>query len=46
MFGMLLLVFGIGKDIIDEDHYEFVELYHKYGVHEVGLGIGETKGHY
>jgi predicted oxidoreductase len=44
---MLLLVFGIGKDIIDKDHYEFVELRHKHGVnevHEVGWGICETKG--
>jgi hypothetical protein len=35
MFGMLFLVFGIDKDIIDKDHYEFVELRHKHGVHEV-----------
>jgi hypothetical protein len=35
MFGMLLLIFGIDKDIIDKDHYEFVELYHKHRVHEV-----------
>jgi hypothetical protein len=49
MFGMLLLVFGIDKDIIDKDHYEFVELRHKHGVHEVhevGWGIRETKGHF
>jgi hypothetical protein len=25
MFGMLFLIFGIDKDIIDKDHYEFVE---------------------
>jgi hypothetical protein len=30
MFGMLLLVFGIYKDIIDKDHYEFVELHHEH----------------
>jgi hypothetical protein len=35
MFGMLLLIFGIDKDIIDKDHYEFVELRHEHGVHEV-----------
>jgi hypothetical protein len=49
MFGMLFLVFGIDKDIIDKDHYEFVELRHKHGVHEVhelGWGIRETKGHH
>jgi hypothetical protein len=46
MFGMLLLIFGIDKDI---DHYEFVELHHEHEVHEVhevGWGIRETKGHY
>jgi hypothetical protein len=49
MFGMFFLVFGIDKGIIDKDHYEFVELRHKHGVHEVhevGWGIRETKGHY
>jgi hypothetical protein len=49
MFGMPLLIFGIDKDIIDEDHYEVVELRHKHGVHEVhevGWGICETKGHH
>jgi hypothetical protein len=49
MFGMLLLVLGIDKDIINKDHYEFVELRHEHGVHEVhevGRGIRETKGHY
>jgi hypothetical protein len=49
MFGMFFLVFGIDEDIIDEDHYEFVELRHKHRVHEVhevGCGIREAKGHY
>jgi hypothetical protein len=49
MFGMFFLIFGIDEDIIDEDHYEFVELRHKYRVHEVhevGWGIREAKGHY
>jgi hypothetical protein len=49
MFGMFFLVFGIDEDIVDKDHYEFVELRHKHGVHEVyevGWGILETKGHY
>jgi hypothetical protein len=47
MFGMLFLIFGIDKDIIDKDHNKFVELRHKHGVHEVhevGRGIRETKG--
>jgi hypothetical protein len=46
---MLFLIFGVEEDIIDEDHYKFVELRHKHGVHEVhevGWGIHETKGHY
>jgi hypothetical protein len=49
MFGMFFLVFGIDEDIVDKDHYEVVKLRHKHGVHEVhevGLGIRETKGHY
>jgi hypothetical protein len=49
IFGMRFLIFGIDKYIIDEDHYEFVELCHKHGVHEiheVGWGICETKGHH
>jgi hypothetical protein len=49
VFGMFFLVFGIDEDIIDKDHYEFVELCHKHGVHEVhevGWGIRETKGHH
>jgi hypothetical protein len=35
VLGMLLLIFGIDEDIIDKGHYEFVELRHKHGVHEV-----------
>jgi hypothetical protein len=49
MFGRFLLIFGVDEDIIDKDHYEFVELRHKHGiheVHEVGWGICETKGHH
>jgi hypothetical protein len=49
VLGMLLLIFGVDEDIIDQDHYEFVELRHKHRaheVHEVGWGIFETKGHY
>jgi hypothetical protein len=30
VFGMFFLVFGIDKDIIDKDPYEFVELRHKH----------------
>jgi hypothetical protein len=41
--------FGVDEDIIDKDHYEFVELRHRNGVHEVhevDWGICETKGHH
>jgi hypothetical protein len=46
---MFFLVFGVDEDIIDKDHYEFVKLRHKHGVHvvhEVGWGIRGTKRHY
>jgi hypothetical protein len=49
MLGMLFLMFGVDEDIIDKDHYEFVELRHKHRVDEVqvvGWGICETKGHH
>jgi hypothetical protein len=49
VLGMFVLIFGIDEDIIDKDHYEFVKLRHKHGVHEVhevGWGICETKRHY
>jgi hypothetical protein len=29
MLDMLLFIFGVDEDIIDKDHYEFVELHHK-----------------
>jgi hypothetical protein len=49
VFGMFFLVFGIDENIIDKDHYEFVELRHKHGdheAHEVSWGIRETERHY
>jgi hypothetical protein len=49
VFGMLFLIFGVDEDIINKDHYEFVELHHKHGVHEVhevGWGIREIEGYY
>jgi hypothetical protein len=45
---MFFFIFGIDQNVIDEDHYEFIELRREYGVHkihEVGWGIGETEGH-
>jgi hypothetical protein len=41
--------FGVDEDIIDKDHYKFVELSNKHGVHEVyevGWCICETERHY
>jgi hypothetical protein len=32
---MLLLIVGVYKDIINEHHYEFVNLVHEYLVHQV-----------
>jgi hypothetical protein len=49
VFGMFFIVFRVDEDIIDKDHYEFVKLHHKHGVHEVhevGWGIRETKRHH
>jgi hypothetical protein len=48
MFHMFILIFGINKDVINENHDEFIQLRHKYGihkVHEVGWCIRETKRH-
>jgi hypothetical protein len=48
VFDKFFFIFGIDQNIIDEDHYEFIELRHEYGVHEVhevSWGICETEGH-
>ena len=37
------------KNIVDEDHDEFVQILHEYGVHELHEGggcIGQTEGHH
>jgi hypothetical protein len=49
VLGMFFFIFGIDHNVIDKDHYEFIELRHEYRVHEiheVGWGIRETEGHY
>jgi hypothetical protein len=49
MLRMLGFAFGIDQNIIDEDHYELVQLIHEdrvHKVHEIGRCIGETKRHY
>jgi hypothetical protein len=35
MFLMLLLILGIYKNIINEHHYELVEVVHEHTVHQV-----------
>jgi hypothetical protein len=48
VFDMFFFIFGIDQNVINENHYEFIELRYEYGVHEiheVGWGIRETEGH-
>ena len=48
VFLMLLLIFGIDQDVVDENHNELVKFGHEYRVHEiheVGRRIGETERH-
>jgi hypothetical protein len=36
------------EDLINEDHYKLIQLFHKHlvhEVHEVGKCIGQSKGH-
>jgi hypothetical protein len=35
MFLMLLLILGIYKNVINEHHYELVEVVHEHTVHQV-----------
>ena len=46
---MLFFGLGVNEDIIDENYDELVEVVHEnfiHEVHEVGGGIGQSKGHY
>jgi hypothetical protein len=46
---MLCFILGINEVIINEYHYELVQLIHEYGVHkvhEIGRCICETEGHH
>lgn len=48
VFSMLFFILGVHKNVIDENHDEFVKLRHKYRineVHEIGWGICEPEGH-
>jgi hypothetical protein len=49
MFLMFLFCFRVYKDIVNEDHNELVQIFHKYvihEIHEIGRGIHKSKGHY
>jgi hypothetical protein len=35
MLSVLGFILGINQDIIDEDHHKLVQLWHKYGVHQI-----------
>ena len=46
---MLFFGLGINKDVIKENYHELVEVFHEnlvHEVHEIGWGIGQTKGHH
>jgi hypothetical protein len=46
MFLTLLLILGIYKNIINEHHYELVEIVHEHTVHqvhEIGWRIGQAE---
>jgi hypothetical protein len=45
---MLCFILGINEDVINEYHYELVQLIHEdrvHKVHEIGRCICETEGH-
>jgi hypothetical protein len=46
MVHMILQIFGINQNVINEDHYEFVEFLHEdrvHEIHEICGYIGKTK---
>ena len=48
VFLMLLLIFGIDQDVVDENHDELIKFRHEYRVHKVHKVSGsicETEGH-
>jgi hypothetical protein len=48
MVRMIFQIFGINQNIINVDHYEFIEFLHKdkvHEIHEVCWCIGKTKRH-
>jgi hypothetical protein len=48
MSSMIFKIFRIDQDIIDKNHYEFIEFRHEdrvHKIHEICRCIGKTKGH-
>jgi hypothetical protein len=48
MVRMIFWIFGINQNVINEDHYKFVEFLHEDRVHEIHKVcwcIGKTKQH-
>jgi hypothetical protein len=45
---MIFQIFRVDQNVINEDHYELVKLFHEnrvHEIHEVCWGIGKTKRH-
>jgi hypothetical protein len=48
MFRMIFRIFRVDQNVINEDHYEFIEFLHEDRIHEINevcWGIGKTKRH-
>jgi hypothetical protein len=48
MFRMIFQIFRVDQNVINEDHYELVKLFHEnrvHEIHEVCWCIGKTKRH-
>jgi hypothetical protein len=48
MLLVLFLIFRVYKNIIDENHYEFVEVVHEHAIHQVqkeSWCVCQSKGH-
>jgi hypothetical protein len=48
MSSMIFKIFGIDQNIVDKNHYKFIEFRHEdrvHEIHEICWCIGKTKGH-
>jgi hypothetical protein len=48
MFRMIFRIFRVDQNVINEDHYEFIEFLHEdrvHRIHEICWSIGKTKRH-